>query len=200
MTTLNTGMSQHGPVIGIDYSYTCPAICVLTDTPQWFVNYKKEGKPYPALPNVTWHMSSATTDIMRYIELSEWAAEIVSRFHPECVVLEDYAFSANGRITQLSENTGALKVKLYEMFPYLNMRVLAPTTMKKFATGRGIATKDDIWSAFVTKFPEAAVWAKLCHPKASRIGSPVGDIADSYFLAQYGDTHFRHTLPPIADA
>lgn len=184
-------------ILGIDYSYTCPAVCVLTNklvnTPQWFVNYKKTGKPYPDLPNVEWSTSTTETEVSRYIELATWVLDIVRRTNPELIVLEDYAFGANGRLTQLSENAGTLKVKLFEHYPQIPLRIVAPTTMKKFATGRGIATKDDVWAAFIKRRPDAAPWAALCHPKATRIGSPVGDIADAYFLAKYGCFHFTET-------
>lgn len=192
---LNTIMaSPVNTIIGIDYSYTCPAVCVLTNrllnTPRWFVNYKKTGKPYPDLPNVEWSISSAETEVQRYLELATWVLGIIDRVQPELIVLEDYAFSANGRITQLSENTGTLKVKLFEHHPQIPLRIVAPTTMKKFATGRGIATKDDIWAAFTKRKPDTASWAAICHPKATRVGSPVADIADAFFLAQYGCIHF----------
>ena len=177
-------------VVGIDYSYTCPAVCVLSETPRWFVHYKKDGKPYPDLPLVTWSRSATTDEIPRFIELATWVLDIVTVVQPDFVVLEDYAFGAAGRLTQLSENAGTLKVKLYEHYPQLPLHVVAPTTMKKFATGRGIATKDDIWAAFIKRWPDYAEWAKLCHPKSLRVGSPVADIADSYFLADYGQQHY----------
>ena len=189
---LNTHMaSSVTTILGIDYSYTCPAVCVLrhSDTPHWYVNYKKTGKPYPDLPHVDWAISIASSEVMRYIELAEWVVAIARRAQPDLIVLEDYAFGANGRLTQLSENAGTLKVKLFEHLPQIPLQIVAPTTMKKFAPGRGIATKDDIWTAFIHRMPDAAPWAKLCHPKASTIGSPVADIADAYFLAQYGYTH-----------
>lgn len=180
-------------VLGIDYSYTCPAVCVLRDgsSPHWYVNYKKTGKPYPELPDVDWAISVASSEVMRYIELAEWVVAITRHEQPDVIVLEDYAFGANGRLTQLSENAGTLKVKLFEHLPHIPLQIVAPTTMKKFATGRGIATKDDVWAAFIHRMPEAAPWSTLCHPKAVRIGSPVSDIADAYFLAQYGYTHAK---------
>jgi hypothetical protein len=142
---------------------------------------------------VEWSHSSAETEVQRYLELAMWVTDIIHQTQPDLIVLEDYAFSANGRITQLSENTGTLKVKLFEHYPQIPLRIVAPTTMKKFATGRGIATKDDIWAAFIKRRPDAASWAVACHPKATRVGSPVADIADAFFLAQYGCIHFAET-------
>jgi len=158
---------------------------------EWWVNYKLQGKPYKDIPTVNWTSSTTEGEIPRFIELSAWVLGIVSRVRPTHIVLEDYAFGATGRLTQLSENAGLLKVRLYEMFPSIPLKILAPTTMKKFATGRGIATKDDVWSAFIKQMPQAEEWAKICHPKATRISSPLSDIADSYFLAHYGQQHFE---------
>jgi hypothetical protein len=142
------------------------------------------------LPDVVWNASTTEGDVPRYIELAQWVITVVAVHHPTLIILEDYAFGAHGRITQLSENAGTLKVKLHEKFPHIPLRLVAPTTMKKFATGRGIATKDDIWAAFIKREPLRESWAKQCHPKASKISSPVADIADSYFLAHYGAAHY----------
>lgn len=181
----------HANVLGIDYSMSCPALCLTNGTThQWWVNYRLSGKPYVELPDVVWNASTTEGDVPRYIELAEWAIAVVAVHHPTLIILEDYAFGAHGRITQLSENAGTLKVKLHEKFPHIPLRLVAPTTMKKFATGRGIATKDDIWAAFIKREPLRESWAKQCHPKASKISSPVADIADSYFLAHYGAAHY----------
>jgi len=181
----------HRNVLGIDYSMSCPALCLTNGTThRWWVNYRLTGKPYGELPNITWTPSTTEGDVPRYIELAAWVLAVVTATQPSAIVLEDYAFGAQGRLTQLSENAGTLKVMLHKHHQNIPFHIVAPTTMKKFATGRGIATKDDIWAAFIQREPHAEPWAKLCHPKALRIGSPVADIADAYFLAQYGRTHF----------
>lgn len=178
-------------IVGIDYSYTCPSICLLgTDHTRWYINYKKTGPSYPSIPNVSGTHSECTEEIPRFIELANWAVTIVSAYYPDMIVLEDYAFGANGRLTQLSENAGTLKVKLYEKYPKIPLHIVSPTKIKKFATGKGNATKDEVWMSFVNIYPEAVGWPALCHPRATKIGSPVGDIADSFFIAKYGEEHF----------
>lgn len=176
-------------LLGIDYSVQCPALC-LTDgtTHQWFVNYRLRGKPYPSMPTVDWTVSTTEGDLPRFLELADWVVRVVRDTAPDHIALEDYAFSRAGRLTQLGENCGILKGDLWRQFPHIPLHIIGPTTMKKFATGKGFATKDEIWAAFIAREPHAAPWAKLCHPKAAKIGSPVADIADAYFLAQYGRT------------
>ena len=178
-------------IVGIDYSYTCPSLCLLSSSDiHWHIHYKKDGKSYPALPHVSATHTSCTAEIPRYIELANWVVSIVRTHNPTKIVLEDYAFGANGRLTQLSENAGTLKVKLFENFSDIPLYIVAPTRIKKFATGKGNATKDEVWAAFVQQYPDASPWPSLCHPKATKIGSPLGDIADSYFMAKYGELYY----------
>ena len=186
-------------VIGIDYSVNCPAVAALdtkTEKVQWHVNYRKiDGNPYPDLgKEVEWTRSTTTDELSRFIELSNWVTNIALCVIPNIIVIEAYSFNAKGNITMLAENTGILKAALHEQFPANPVHVVAPTSMKKFATGSGRADKDGIWAAFIKVFPQYAVWQSLCHPKAKKVGSPVADIADSYFLAQYGRSFF---LPAI---
>lgn len=175
-------------IIGIDYSYTCPAVCVYNGAESsWYVNYKKTGLSYPDLPNVNFTRSYEDKEIPRYIELANWVVSIVQQHVVSYIVLEDYAFGANGRLTQLSENAGTLKVKLYEQCPTVPLYIVAPTRMKKFAAGKGTAIKDMVWESFIKEYPTAAPWPSMCHPRAEKIHSPLSDIADSYFLAKYGE-------------
>lgn len=185
---INTRMK----ILGIDYSFTCPALC-LTDgvTHRWWVHYKLHGKPYQPLPEVEWAISTVDTEVQRYLELAAWVVSVVTITQPDAIVLEDYAFGGKGRITQLSENAGVLKGQLFQQMPTIPLHVVAPTTMKKFATGSGRADKDIIWASFIQKEPTRKDWHERCHPKAKKITSPAADIADSYFLAHYGLEHFH---------
>jgi len=186
-------------VLGIDYSVNCPAVCLIdttTETPKWFVNYRKiDGNPYPDLgKEVQWTRSTTKDELTRFIDLADWVAKIQDDNAADLIVIEDYGFSASGRMTQLAENMGILKAELRGLCDPVTVHVVAPTSMKKFATGSGRADKDMIWSSFIKVFPQYAVWQSLCHPKAKKVISPAADIADSYFLAQYGRSFF---LPAI---
>lgn len=180
-------------VLGIDYSITSPALCLHDGStqPQWWVNYKPKTKtPYPPLPNVEWRSSIAINDVHRYSELALWVSGIVETVRPDMIVLEDYAFQAAGRITALAENGGALKLTLHHIHDEIPLFVVAPTSMKKFATGSGRAQKEDIWASFVARFPDTHTWPGIIAPKCKtgKINSPLADIADAYFLADYGLT------------
>lgn len=64
------------------------------------------------------------------------------------------------------------------------MRLVAPTTLKKFATTKGNATKPAMAAAF---------WEENNVDIKKELGlsgeNPSSDIVDAYFLARYGLTH-----------
>lgn len=62
---------------------------------------------------------------------------------PDIVVIEGYSYGLKGNaVTQLGELGGVLRVAMYEL-GMLYMEV-PPTSLKKFATGKGNATKNDM--------------------------------------------------------
>lgn len=65
--------------------------------------------------------------------------EILSKC--DIIFTEDYAFSANGRITDIAEVLGAIKYSLPET---CHMEVVAPTSLKKAVTGKGNASKEKV--------------------------------------------------------
>mgnify|MGYP003339229190 CR=1 FL=1 len=69
----------HRNVLGIDYSMSCPALCLTNGTThRWWVNYRLTGKPYGELPNITWTPSTTEGDVPRYIELAAWVLAVVT--------------------------------------------------------------------------------------------------------------------------
>ncbi len=187
-----------GSVLGIDYSLNSPALCLYdgTNPPQWWCHYKPKTKTlYPFLSSVSWSVSVPDIeDTDRHIELAEWVVACVQFHQPRLIVLEDYAFSAVGRITGLAENGGVLKAFLRTQAPpHIPLHIVAPTTMKKFATGSGRAQKEDVWASFIKVFPHTSSWPTTVFPKSKtdKINSPLSDLADAYFLADYGIQRIR---------
>jgi len=68
------------------------------------------------------------------------------------------------------EFTGAVKAILFKTFPSSPIYITPINTIKKFATGNGRASKQDMISAFI---------------KDNNIDPVVDDIADSYYIAKY---------------
>ena len=177
-------------IAGIDYSLTSPSICVyIDDDKEW--NYKKckffyivkseknvfrnsllHGMTYPEYKS----------DPQRYSNLASWVNEICNVHSIKQCYIEGYSYNSVGRVFQIAENTGVLKHNLWKRdIPY---QVFAPTTIKKFATGKGNANKEKMYESFYSEtnidlFKEL----EINNPNN---WNPVSDIVDAYFIAKFG--------------
>jgi crossover junction endodeoxyribonuclease RuvC len=65
------------------------------------------------------------------------------------VAIEGYAFDRPNQAHQIGELGGVIRVALHECgLPYVE---IAPSSLKKFATGKGNAKKDDVFAAAIRK-------------------------------------------------
>jgi Holliday junction resolvasome RuvABC endonuclease subunit len=122
-------------------------------------------------------------DTERFDRISDWAIGIL-----DCVSLggvkvglEDYAFSAQGLVYKIGENTGMLKYKMYTNgIPF---ELVSNSKPKKLATGKGNADKNSVYDAFVAE----TGWNIHHHikSKSGKIASPLSDIADSYWICKW---------------
>ena len=177
-------------IAGIDYSLTCPAICV-------FASYKDNEKfSFNAcsvyfLTEVKRYTQTYRSNIFgqsfidwetqeeRYESIADWAEE--KTLPCDQIALEGYAYNATGRVFHIAENTGVLKYKLWKAGKPLE--VIPPTTIKQFATGKGNASKEAMYRDFVL---ETGVDLKtMITPRKSKVESPVSDIVDSYYICKY---------------
>ena len=151
-------------IAGIDYSLTSPAICVY---------YKDENVGHFDFDGCVFHYLFNTerqrqlasgsgldnlksdpypewkTEEERHEKLATWAYNIVQGC--EEVFLEGYAFatSAQAGVRSIAENTGLLKHKMWKN--KLPFRTFPPTVIKKFATGKGNANKEQMYEAFMSE-------------------------------------------------
>ena len=96
--------------------------------------------------------------------------------------MENYAYGATGRVFNIAENTGILKKQLREAgFKYT---VIPPTVIKKYATGKGNASKDLMYETFLSE-TQVDLQSQLS-PKSTKISNPVSDIVDSYYICKTG--------------
>jgi len=95
--------------------------------------------------------------------------------------LEGYAYTAQGRVFNIAENTGILKYKLWQS--RIPVEVVPPTTIKKTATGKGNSDKSKMYEQFMedTSVP----LMELVSPDKTKISNPVCDIVDSYYICKY---------------
>lgn len=181
-------MTTSNPVAcGIDWSLTSPAITIFYEDGSYhsfaFNNTKKQmGFTFT---NLTLSEKIDFSDIHqqdRFDRLSDWAINIVKTC--KHILLEDYAYSANGNITSIAECCGLLKYKLFKLG--IEVEVLSTTALKKYATGKGNCKKHDMVQAFnKDAYDIYKSFEVEDKNKEKNIPAPVTDICDSYWLAKY---------------
>ena len=74
--------------------------------------------------------------------------ELILRFVGDCdyVALEGYAYGASGNNFDIGEFVGYIKTMIY--LAHIPMRIYDPNSIKKFATGRGVADKLTMYEFF----------------------------------------------------
>lgn len=184
-------------IAGVDYSMTCPAVTIAyLDRPFTFEScrmyYLSEKPTKNVLPNIhSSRLGPYTSNEQRFEMISEWAMySIIECGHGVVVYIEDYSFGSKGKTFHIAENTGMVKNKLWKTGYPINP--IPPTVIKKFGHGKGNATKDQMYEAFVKE--TGVDLMKLYQPKAKNVGSPVGDLVDSYFICKYG---YQQTLNTV---
>jgi len=175
---------------GIDYSLSCPAVTIYTGEKENFsfdncqsfflsgvkkyedYRYKNiEGSPQFKL----WE-----TPEERYDFISDWALDILTTHKIELVAIEDYSYGSKGKVFHIAENTGLLKYKIWQA--EIKMHLVAPTVIKKFATGKGNANKESMYESFLQETSRNLQEELVV--KSEKIGNPTSDIVDSYYICK----------------
>jgi len=173
-------------IAGIDYSLNGPAVCIFDGKKDFsFQNCKLY-----FLTNVRKYSNTFFNNIhgklfeeydqecQRYDTISDWVMDIV--IGCDQISIEDYAYSAQGRVFHIAENTGILKYKLYQAS--IPVDVVSPSHVKKIATGKGNADKQGMYDAFLKE--TGIPLHKIITPNKKDIGNPVSDIIDSYYICK----------------
>lgn len=183
--------------IGIDYSLSCPGVCINTSTDEFryedckfyylttrekFVGaYKHKGvsfegtehKPYSSEPE-------------RYENIADWVVDIINSYYPKSMAskknhtinLEDYSYASKGRVFHIAENMGLLKHKLY--LNNWDYSLLAPSVIKKYATGKGNSNKEAMTEQFALDTGLNVLDMFEC-----KYTSPATDVVDAYYICKY---------------
>jgi hypothetical protein len=177
-------------LIGIDYSLTCPAVCVantksVTENYFYFLHNtaKYHGQLEEPLKILGDPHDEYLTDQQRYENIASWVMNILAPMDKENVyiLIEDYAFAAKGRVFNLAENCGLLKYLLYK--DGWKFSTIAPTVIKKHATGKGNANKELMYACFHDQTGIDLV--NIYSAPGRRLDSPITDIVDAYYLTQW---------------
>lgn len=173
-------------IVGIDYSLTSPCVCVSRDKTFsnsyfYFLNDRKtvQGKFHNILGE---EHQEYLTDQERYENNASWVLSILSDFDKRevTILIEDYSFGSKGRVFNLAENCGILKYMLYKAG--YKFFTVPPTVVKKYATGKGNATKEKMYESFVK---DTFVDLHSIISPTTKLGSPTTDIVDAWYIARY---------------
>jgi hypothetical protein len=169
-------------LIGIDYSITCPCLCLFDERKTFkfencFFYYLTNTKKYAdkIAPNITGEsFQEYVQDVDRFDTISEWATNLC--IGAADVGMEGYAYGAKGRVFNLAENMGLLKYKLYKHA--IPVTIVEPSKVKKCATGKGNADKQVMYETFSkeTNTDLKSVFAQ------KTLSNPVTDVIDSYYV------------------
>lgn len=172
---------------GLDFSLSCPAITIHEGS-SWSVenctfHYLTKIKKYQgAFPPLFGHIyDEYLFEMDRYSMLFGFVLNVLSEYKNVELSLEGYSYRSVGKVFEIGEATGILKWNLHER--KIKPNVIAPTSIKKFATGKGNAQKDLMYKYFLkdTQFDLCKHLGSTDHTK-----SPISDIVDSYFICKYG--------------
>jgi Holliday junction resolvasome RuvABC endonuclease subunit len=173
--------------VGIDYSLTCPCVCVSRNkvfADSYFHFLSDNKKAIGKVGNIYGdEHDEYLTDQQRYENIASWALNIISPLKEEelVILIEDYSFGSKGRVFNLAENCGILKYMLYKQD--YKFFTVPPTVIKKYATGKGNADKQKMYESFfeLTQIDLHSIYS----PKSVKLASPVTDIVDAFYLTHY---------------
>lgn len=172
-------------VVGIDYSMSSPCVCV-----HWGGDFKYENCKFYYLTNNKKFDIDRTgiqgdlhrdylSNQQRYDDIAKWAMDKI----PEgaAVYMEGYSMGSTGMVFNIAENAGWLKGLMYRR--KLDYTIVAPTVIKKFATGKGNANKEKLQESFIE---ETGVDLKRVLDMTDKQWNPSSDIIDAYYICKYG--------------
>lgn len=202
-------------IIGADYSITSPSLCIYKDG-NYDIYWRNPKETDPVSRSTTsygnadgtWLRIHAVPDLRmpgfkRYNQLADWFEECMVKHFPlvsgnlkPLIAFEGVSYGSPGRVVQLAENAGVTKALLTRKY-FVDIVDLAPSTVKKFATGYGFATKTQMHEAFAK---EQLPILSFGDPEKS----PLSDIVDSYWLCRYAinnkDALIQSLDPDVAKA
>ena len=170
--------------IGIDYSMTSPAICIGDGTftgckIRYLTPVRKFAKSYLDDKIIGYHFGTWPSDEFRFDYISNWILGLVPPEGTVDVILEGYSFASKGKVFHIGENTGLLKHKLFKADIHPCMPT--PSQIKKHATGKGNASKTDMYCSFVELTGIELAEIMDCLPESN----PLSDVVDSFWIHTY---------------
>ncbi len=122
-------------VVALDLSLTATGVCY-------------PGRGNGELRTETW--KSRERGCARLAALETYFYTMLRTARPELVVIEGYAYGRGHAAHQVGELGGLVRLALWHRL--IPMVVIAPAKLKRYATGRGNASKDQVLGAAVHRF------------------------------------------------
>ena len=188
---MKSGQTKKKTIVGIDYSLTSPAVCINDGDLTFYYLTNKKKLIGQMNENIFGYEHEEWTDpIKRFKNISNFVFCVLGKhISPtigfrsiDKIFIEGYSYGSKGQgLFQIAENCGILKYRLQEM--NLNYDTVVPSVVKKGATGKGNADKDMMYEAFKkeTKLDLKKIF------DTEKVGNPISDIADSYFIQKVGN-------------
>lgn len=184
-------------IAGIDLSITCPGVTTFEGGKKWkadrcglYYYHKSIDGFYSYTCGVGLINTYGTlhkpwlTQMERFQHILDWFNEILDTDEPSVVALEGYSFMSKGRQHDKAELTGLVKMELHRRA--IQVIDVSPAKLKKYATGKGNAKKDEMNDAFTA---ECGIDLKANFNPAKSVDSPSGDMIDSYYLCRMVHDH-----------
>jgi hypothetical protein len=174
-------------LLGIDLSMTSPALCFFEG-----VKFGFSGCEFYFLTSYEKHLyrdkklhgemfPSYSVESERFGNIGSWVVDVCKVRGVEKVYIEGYSYGSKGRVFEIAENGGICKYLLWRNG--IDYEVVAPTLIKKFATGKGNATKEGMGISFML---ETNFDIKSTLGMTEKQWNPSSDLVDSYYVCKYG--------------
>lgn len=171
-------------IAGIDYSLSSPSLCIgngsFEECKFFILGHKSKDLDHIAsFGNITTGIIPDDYSIFseRYENIAIFFLKHLLDHNIKTVNLEGYAMGAKGKVFNIAEHTGLLKYLLWKHD--IDVNIIEPTKVKKFATGKGKANKILMNEAF-----EEQTGIKIVRAEHKIGASPYSDIIDSWFISR----------------
>lgn len=181
--------------IGIDFSISSPCVCFwntkqqhLFENCEFFFLHSKRSITKINFPNNI-HYSESSESRDNSVRFAENATLLTSEIKKRLdnvkkyvIMLEGYSMGAKGRLFDIGEATGIFKLFLSQ--ENIKPLVIAPTQIKKLATGKGNANKFQMLEKFmeINTSLHNSEWIDVLTTE-KHIQPPLTDLVDSFFIA-----------------
>jgi crossover junction endodeoxyribonuclease RuvC len=153
-------------VLGIDQSLTSTGWCLLLDG---------EAVEYGIITS-----DKNKSNYLRAMDVANEISDLLFKEKLDIVVIEGLPFMSRSNVTRdLAGLQFLVYDRLFDYFEEEDIVVVPPTSLKKFATGSGKASKEEMFEALSQT--EKAKFGKTPKSKGRY------DITDAYWLARYGE-------------